>query len=394
MVLGPFQTSPLSLVPKISKPGKYRAVHNFSHPHDMQPNMASINSHINSDNFPCTWGTFTTVSLLVSRLPPGSQASVHNVAEAYRTIPVIPTQWPSLVVRLQADDQFAVNMCNNFGLASAGGIYGMVADARADIFRSNGIGPLAKWVDDHVFFRVPCGHLPEYNAQCAVWQREIQSHGGCRQEGSRLWYGRKDLLNGSPEEFDEDCSMVLRDLAEASPQAAEDLGFSYTDTDIDRLSSRLGIKWEASKSVRFGFEVPYLGFRWDLHARIVHLLEEKKAKYLAAVGEWERKPTHNLLEMQKLYGKLLHAALVIPSGRAYLTSLEAMLGACSTNPFIPRTPPRDTPGDLQWWKAQLSRPDVSRPIPEPQPPVDYRAYSDASSGFGVAITVGPRWRAW
>jgi hypothetical protein len=26
--------------------------------------------------------------------------------------------------------------------------------------------------------------------------------------------------------------------------------------------------------------------------------------------------------------------------------------------------------------------------------VDHHAYSDASSGFGIAITVGPRWRAW
>ena len=36
----------------------------------------TINSHINSDLFPCTWGTFSTVALLVARLPPGSQASV------------------------------------------------------------------------------------------------------------------------------------------------------------------------------------------------------------------------------------------------------------------------------------------------------------------------------
>jgi hypothetical protein len=132
--LGPFQTSPLSLVPKTSKPGKYRAVHNFSHPHSPQPEAFLVNSHINSDDFPCTWGTFSTMALLIACLPPGSQAAIRDVAEAYRTIPVMPAQWPGLVVRLQVEDQFAVNTCNKFGLASAGGVYGMVADAGADIF--------------------------------------------------------------------------------------------------------------------------------------------------------------------------------------------------------------------------------------------------------------------
>jgi hypothetical protein len=59
--LGPFQSSPLSLVPKASKPGKYQAVHNFSHPHHPLPNATSINLCIDSDEYPCTWGTFSSV---------------------------------------------------------------------------------------------------------------------------------------------------------------------------------------------------------------------------------------------------------------------------------------------------------------------------------------------
>ena len=395
-VLGPFQTSPLSLVPKASKPGKFRAVHNFSHPYNSPPtgNATSINSHIDGDRFPCTWGTFTTVALLFSRLPPGSQASVRDVAEAYRTIPVAPAQWPGLVVRLQADDQFAVNICNSFGLSSAGGVYGMVADAGADLFRGCGIGPLAKWVDDHVFFRIPCEHLQSYNASRAKWCQEIQAQGGRRHEGGRLWYGGILLPDGASQEFDEDCSTELHDLTNASPHTVEDAHFAYADPDIDELLERLGIKWETSKSIPFGMEVPYLGFRWNLLTHIVHLPEEKKAKYLAAIAEWEEKRTHNLLEVQKLHGKLQHAAMVIPAGRAYLTSLEAMLGSFNNCVFLPHTPPRDTPDDLDWWKLQLSRPDVSRPIPPPQPLIDLRAYSDASSGFGIAITIGPKWRAW
>ena len=47
--------------------------------------------------------------------------------------------------------------------------------------------------------------------------------------------------------------------------------------------------------------------------------------------------------------------------------------------------------DLKWWKAQLHKPIIAKTISETQPLVDYEAYSDESSGFGIAITVGGRW---
>ena len=392
--LGPFQTSPLSFIPKASKPGKYRAIHNFSFPHKPSPKATSINSHINSEDFPCTWGTFSTIVQIIAHLPQGSQASVRDVAEAYRTIPANPSQWPGLVIRLQDENQYAVNVCNNFGLTSAGGVYGMVADAGTDIFRGNGIGPLAKWVDDHVFFRIPREHLQPYNLSRTQWSDEIRQQGGCKQEGSHLWYKGKNRPDGSPEEFDEDCNFPFRDLAAASPRSTEDQKFSYADADIDTLSEHLGIRWETSKSVPFGPKVPYLGFLWDLQARTVCLLEKKRLKYMAAITDWEEKPTHILSETQELHGKLQHASMVIYPGRAYITNLEAMLASGHHRPFLPRTPPRDTASDLEWWRQRLSQPDRPRPIPEPKPLIDLGAYSDASSGFGIAITIGPKWRAW
>ena len=123
------------------------------------------------------------------------------------------------------------------------------------------------------------------------------------------------LPNGSAEEFDEDYSTLLQDLADSSPRSPEDRHFTYADANIDALSNYLGIKWQSSKSVPFRIKVPYLGFRWNLHTQKVHLPNEKKAKYLAAIDEWKKKWTHNLLKAQKLYGKLFHMALVIPAGR-------------------------------------------------------------------------------
>jgi len=98
--------------------------------------------------------------------------------EAYRTIPAHHSQRPCLVVHLQEDDSFAANIFNNFGLTSAGGTHGLLADAGTDIFRANGIGPLSKWVDDHIFFRIPCCHLDTYNSQHHSWCQLVASNGG------------------------------------------------------------------------------------------------------------------------------------------------------------------------------------------------------------------------
>ena len=82
---GPFQSSPISIIPKPGRPGKFRIVQNFSFP--MSPSAQypnpSINSYINVTNFPASWGTFSIVYLLISRLPPGSRAAMRDVTEAY-----------------------------------------------------------------------------------------------------------------------------------------------------------------------------------------------------------------------------------------------------------------------------------------------------------------------
>jgi hypothetical protein len=392
-LIGPFQTSPISIIPKPGKPGKFRAVHNFSSPHTPLPSVISINSSIDADHFPCTWGTFNTIALIISSLPPGSQASVRDVAEAYRTIPIKASQWPGLVIRLRGHDQFAINTCNNFGLTSAGGIYGELADACADIFRCEGIGPISKWVDDHVFFRIRRQHLTEYNQMRALRHQAILANGGKRQDGSRIWYCGNTMEDGRPEEFDEDNSSPIQDLsATSSPDVHHP--YVYDDIDIDRISDHLGIPWESSKTVPFGTVIPYLGFSWDLAAKTVALPNAKKHKYLTCIHEWHQRKTHTLAQVQGLYGKLLHACLVIREGRAFLTSLEAMLSIFHDRPFVPRTPPRGTAYDLEWWSRTLQRPEILKEVPGPISVHDLKAYSDASSGVGIGITINDKWRAW
>jgi len=88
--------------------------------------------------------------------------------------------------------------------------------------------------------------------------------------------------------------------------------YNYCDKDIDTLSKRLRIKWEESKTTAFTSLVVYLGFLWDLDSCMVAVPDQKRAKYLAAIESWEAQSRHTLIEVQKLYGKLLHTILIVP----------------------------------------------------------------------------------
>ena len=116
------------------------------------------------------------------------------------------------------------------------------------------------------------------------------------------------------EEYNEDMVFPLRDFSNTSTCSPTDALYTYADTDIDLISEELGIPWESSKTIPFAMVIPYLGFLWDLDTHTVAILTEKKARYLSAIEEWHKKRTHTLDEVQGLYGKLLHASLVIPAG--------------------------------------------------------------------------------
>lgn len=170
--------------------------------------------------------------------------------------------------------------------------------------------------------------------------------------------------------------------------------YCYNFDDIDRISSALGIPWEVAKDSPFAPTGVYIGFLWDLDARSVSITPKKMSSYLAAIEGWLSEQTHALEAVRKLYGKLLHTYLLVPAGRAYLTGLETMLGCFGDNALAKRHPPRSVRPDLEWWRALFCSGTISRPIPVPKDLVDIRAFSDASSGVGIAIVIGSHWRAW
>ena len=384
IIFGPFQTSPFSIIPKPGKPGKFRLIQNLSFPYTtsrLYPNP-SINAGVNSDDFPCTWGTFDTICLLISRLPPGSQAAVRDVAEAYRTIPLHRSQWPSTVVCI-GKDKFCLDLNTCFGAAPAAGGYGHMGDAGVDLFRANGMGPVSKWVDDHIFFRILHAYRDDYNTQRQAWQEDI-SRRGPKQSGGRLWFGGHLFNDGTLEQFDEDCSFPCLNLSSSSVRPPEDKDFTYSMADIDRLSVSLGIPWETSKDIPFTTTPTFIGFIWDLRLLTVSLSPSKITKYLASIEAWSAAPTHTLQEIQALYGKLLHACLVYPVGRSRLTGLEVMLSTGRDRPFVPRHAPVAVRSELVWWTNQLRGNTTPCPIPQPVSLVELGTYQMQAPALELA----------
>ena len=140
----------------------------------------------------------------------------------------------------------------------------------------------------------------------------------------------------------------------------------------------LGIPWEKSKDLPFAFSTTYIGLQWDLTSLSVSLSHEKRLKYTLSIQEWFLHPTHTLNNVQKLYGKLLHACLVIPAGWAFLTGLEAMLRLCNQQPFAHFSAAKGVSDNLAWWLSKLAS-FISRPIPAPLHLLDPHAFSLASA---------------
>nr|GAT48554.1 predicted protein [Mycena chlorophos] len=96
-IAGDVRSCPLGVTPKAGEVNKWRMVQDFSYPYD-DPDMASLNDGIDSDKFPCKWGTFSEMLLMVMDAPPGTQAATLDVDAAFRRVPIHPSQQRFFVV--------------------------------------------------------------------------------------------------------------------------------------------------------------------------------------------------------------------------------------------------------------------------------------------------------
>jgi len=198
----------------------------------------------------------------VATAPLGTQAATLDIAAAYRTVPVWPPHKRFLVVGF--DGSFWIDHNFPFGLTTAGGVQGHVADATIDILHAMDISPIKKWVDDHAMFRFPV------------------AGGVLGPDGSLSYEYLFDLLS------------------------------------IFSATRPLGIPWHPEKCADFDTIFTYLGFLWDLVYRSVSLPEVKRLKYLAKLEaillSLSRSPFMSQKDALGIHGMLSYVTFVIPHG--------------------------------------------------------------------------------
>ena len=143
-------------------------------------------------------------------------------------------------------------------------------DASLDILHAAGIGPVIAWVDDHLFFHLPRSALTNYNKLHETKARVIAGHSGRVKEKGCWWYKGDMLVDGSIEEFAEDCTHVVRDLVADSLDDCSAL-HAYGFDHINCITDCLGIPREPSKDTPFSTTPVFLGFTWDLENKTVGL---------------------------------------------------------------------------------------------------------------------------
>lgn len=232
-----------------------------------------------------------------------------------------------------------------FGASSSGGNHGEVADATVDIWAAMGVGPVIKWVDDFVIFRYP-----------------VKPH-----------------VNGAN---------------------TSSFTYAYGLKDIKDMISPLRVPWHATKGQDFDVSFTYVGFRWNINLREVHLTDEKRQKFKERVDNFIlryssiRAPLHAALTIS---GSLSHVAFVYPHGRTYLSNIYTWISQFPSEfRDSSRYVSRSVKSDLDWWSQTLADVSWRRSLSPKGPSLDLGIWVDASTEWGVGLIWkgGPLWDAW
>lgn len=330
-LIGPFRTAPLGVVPKPNS-DKSRIIQDLSFPRNDSV-YSSVNSEINSDDFPCEWGSFAQCYFLVAKAPPGTQVAVFDVDSAYRNIPVHPEDQCHFCVSWEG--QVYIDHCVAFGSASSAGLFGRVADCFVAIVKHYGAQQVLKWVDDIIFFRYPCNSVAPYH-------------------------------------------------------------YSYDANLVFDIANKLGLPWSLPKFHDFSTSFTYLGFLWDIPQRIVQLPESKKTKFSLRCTAWLSGNKSTLRSAQILLGSLNHCCLIQRSACTRLFHLRSFVARFPPNASAFLSLPIPTPlrTDILWWTSQLSQQFFGCSVASPPPVLPLRIFVDASTSWGIGILINNKWAAF
>ena len=135
------QTSPLGLIPKKNRPGKWHLIVDLS-----SPENKSVNSGINQEVASLAYASLDHLAGLVVSAGRGSFLVKADIKEAYRIVPVHPEDQHLLGVYWEGS--LYVDKVLPFGLRSAPKIFSALADALQWILHRNGISKGLHYLDD------------------------------------------------------------------------------------------------------------------------------------------------------------------------------------------------------------------------------------------------------
>ncbi|KAE8179514.1 hypothetical protein CF328_g9456, partial [Tilletia controversa] len=236
-------------------------------------------------------------------MPPGSLAAMADASEAFRVVGAAKDQWPGLVI-LAPSGWFIIDTRLPFGLASATGVWGSVADATLAIIHAHfdtEVGLRAvKWVDDFVFMKPPSSDL---------------------------------LLDNV--------------LAVTEP---------------------LGFPWHPEKRSEFASEVRYLGFEFNVHTFVVKLPEDKAAKYRERAVPFTKSGHVRLKDVERVFGCLQHIVIMARDLGPHLADFAEFLGVFDRDDlFQYRFIPARVQDEAKVWLKALGSP-LRRSFAAPGPP--------------------------
>lgn len=170
-------------------------------------------------------------------------------------------------------------------------------------------------------------------------------------------------------------------------------GSTYTEDDFIRLSAYWGVPWEPSKTRPFSFIQRYIGFDWDLQHRSVEFPHDKKLLLLALIISWiEKGSSFTLQEAESLHGKLVHSSSVVPLSRPFLPSITSFIQGFKIN-SRKRHPSPHLIADLKWIHHLYSSAPPRLYLTSAEP-YDLDWWGDASTSWGVGVSVGRYFALW
>ena len=163
-----FQVNSFGVIPKPHKPGKWRLIVDLS-----APEGHSINDFIPKENCSISYISVDLIANTILHLGQGAMLAKADVQEAFRTIPVNPTD--RLLLAMEWKGSIFLDKVLPFGLRSAPIIFTAVADALEWIVRCQGVPYISHYVDDFILVGKP--HSSDYANSLATMLRTCASLG-------------------------------------------------------------------------------------------------------------------------------------------------------------------------------------------------------------------------